>query len=161
LEGRAGARSLAATLIPPFEQAAVLWEPDGSLRDIYFLDTGLADWRRFVEAAREHGASYAFNGQSRHMPPVHQVLANREGSHLLTFTVCGVVVNCHFFAPEEIELDVSPKEVKERYQHEALLRFVADLSVAIGKRALVTPENLPDAPILSFDPSSRSWAAGG
>ena len=138
-----------------------MWEPDGSLRDIYFPRTELADWQQFVEVARTHAAKYTFDGQHEEMPPVAQVLADRTGSHLLSFSVEGVLVNCHFFGPEEIELDVEPKDVKEERQHVAMLRFIANLAIAIGKQALVTPENDPDAPYLTFNPHSRTWSVDG
>jgi hypothetical protein len=86
------------------------------------------------------------------------IFSNREGSHLLSVNVCGVKINCHFFVSEEIELDVDPREIKGKQEHEAILEFIASLSQAIGKPALLTPENGVDIPFLSFEPENHAWS---
>src|SRR5215218_3760144 len=99
-----------------------LWESDGSLRDMYVLGTSLKDWRAFLEFASQFPRKYLFDGEAKEQPEVEQLFGNQGGSHLLSLTVGTATVNCHFFVEEEIELDLSPKEIEGPSEHNQLLQ---------------------------------------
>ena len=107
---------------PNFNDIAGLWERDGSLRDVYVQNTEAIHWDRFDRLLNQYECTYRFDGAALQFPGSRSVLANREGSHLLSILLDGpVVICCHFFVPEQLELDISPKEVTGFLQHEQVL----------------------------------------
>jgi len=143
--------------LPSVADVPGLWSPDGSLRDVYFVGTSPAHWEKFVWFIQSYRHKYTYDGRITPLPSIESIFANREGSHLLSVVVCGVTINCHFFIPEEIEIDIEPREVKGRKEHDAILKFIASLSQTVGKPALLTPENCVDIPFLSFEPENHAW----
>jgi hypothetical protein len=102
-------------------------------------------------------AQYWFLGQARPLPDVSELFATRDHPHMLEIDVHGVKVNCHFFESDEIELDIDPREVVDESRHQAVLRFLEELALQTLKPVLLTAENTPEAPLLSFDPCAKRW----
>jgi hypothetical protein len=146
---------------PGFGEVPGLWEPDSSLRDVYFLETNAEHWLRFFAFIQAYPVNYTFDGKPRAVPSVAEVFANRAGSHLLAVSVDAVTIHCHFFSESEIELDIEPREVKGPQEHQTVLAFVAQLSAALGRAALITPENGAEVPFLSFEPGRHAWSVCG
>jgi hypothetical protein len=71
--------------------------------------------------------------------------------------VGNVRLNCHFFIDSEIEIDIDPSEVETATDHDGVLKFLESLGRALGKPAILTPENEIQTPIISFDPSNNTW----
>jgi hypothetical protein len=134
-----------------------LWECDGSLRDVYIDRTDMSDWCALIEVAGRHPYTYSFDGVPGELPTPHSIFANRTGSHLLAVNVGNASINCHFFVPEEIELDIDPRQVTDLATHELVLKLLAELSSEIGKDLSITAENSPDAKYLLFTPTTASW----
>ena len=149
------------SLLPSIADVPYLWSQDGSLRDVYFVGTTPAHWKSFLAFVRNSTNQYSFDGEETDLPPIEEIFANREGHHILTVATSGVAINCHFFIPEEIELDIDPREIHGKNEHEAVLGFIASLSHAIGRPALLTPENGIDLPFLSFEPNLHAWTIHG
>ena len=76
---------------------------------------------------------------------------------MLRFRVGGILVVCHFFTPEEIEFDIDPREVTTQAHLDSLLAFLQQLGDRTRKRAVLTPENLPHGPIISYDSETRQF----
>lgn len=122
---------------------------DGSVRDIYVLSAGRADWAAWVTCvnaqfpvrwwAEGHREAQAFD---RIAP---ETIAQRwDGERLTTgasIQLGGVQANCHFFVDWEIENDVDPKEFHSWADHERLLVYPCAVSTALGKEVFVTEEN--------------------
>jgi hypothetical protein len=143
---------------PNFHDIAGLWECDGSLRDIYVQDTETVHWDRFDRLLNQYECTYRFDGVALPFPGSRSVLANREGSHVLSILLNGpAVVCCHFFIPEQLELDISPKEITGPLQHEQVLSFVQNLAEALELPADITPENCEQNPFLTYVPNTKSW----
>jgi hypothetical protein len=143
---------------PNFYEVAGLWERDGSLRDIYVQDTEAVHWNRFDQLLSQYKCSYTFDGVAALFPGSHRVLGNRGGSHLLSILLDGPVeICCHFFVAEQLELDISPKEITGQLEHEVVLSFVESLANALGLSADITPENAEQTPFLTYVPQSRRW----
>lgn len=143
---------------PKFHDVTGLWKRDGSLRDIYVQNTEAVHWDRFDRLLSQYECSYAFDGVAVPFPGSHSVLGNREGSHMLSILLDGpVAICCHFFIAEQLELDISPREVTGPLEHSEVLSFVENLSEALDLPADITPENLEQKPFLTYVPEIKSW----
>lgn len=143
---------------PKFNEVAGLWERDGSLRDIYVQDTDAVHWDRFDQLLGQYKCSYTFDGVVALFPGSNRALENREGSHVLSILLDGpIVICCHFFIAEQLELDISPKEISGPLEHDEVLSFVENLAEALQLPADVTSENSEQTPFLTYVPQSRTW----
>jgi hypothetical protein len=133
---------------------------DGSLRDIYVLNTELQHWdaaARFIEgrymlefAGGWTGSQFP-SGVARLFPK-----AADDPPTGLTIEVGSVRVVCHFFTIDEIEFDVNPADVGDVSSLADLFGFMSGLAEAVGKDVLLTPENCRDIPIFRFRPGVDS-----
>ncbi|OCR23018.1 hypothetical protein AFK24_21615 [Pseudomonas syringae] len=143
---------------PNFHEVAGLWERDGSLRDIYVQNTEAVHWDRFDQLLSRYKYSYTFDGVAAPFPGSHSVLGNREGSGVLSILLDGPVeICCHFFIAEQLELDISPKEITGPSEHERVLSFVENLAEALELSAHITPENSEQTPFVTYLPQSKTW----
>jgi hypothetical protein len=147
--------------VPSITDVPYLWNRDGSLRDVYFTDTGIEQWKKFLQSIQEFQYQYSFDGDAKEISPVETIFSNREGHHVLSIHVSGVTVNCHFFVVDEIELDIDPREVKGQFEHEGILKFIESLSMAIDRPASLTPENGFETPYLYFENNKSVWSICG
>jgi len=133
---------------------------DGSLRDIYIAPATLADWRAIYPLLRDFPAvEFSVDGVVQPPPAtVEQAFAvRRSASPVLRFRVGRALVVFHFFSEEEIECDVSPREITSQTDLNALLGFVRQLGDTTHKRVLITPENDREHPFISYEPESREF----
>ena len=136
------------------------FEPDGSLRDIYVESTTVEDWAFVVAHIFEgnYGARLDRRGVPVDVPGnFESVFATDEG-YLLSLTVGGAILTCHFFTPTEIEFSFAPNCVSQQVLHD-LLAFMVELGDATTKSVRMTPENCRDSPIFRYDANARqlSW----
>jgi hypothetical protein len=91
------------------------WQWDGSWRDIYILDTTLSDWQRLGSWLRTgpYPIEFSLNNVATSLPTdVVSIFRKRNKANiLLKVDVDGVIAQCHFFWPKEIEFDIDPREV--------------------------------------------------
>jgi hypothetical protein len=135
---------------------------DGSLRDIYVLNTSASDWDRLGSTLETSGLTLTqfADGQRAPFPASlanHIADPQRNASLLVIGLTDHLAINCHFFTAEEIEFDFDPRFVQGDNDFARLLDFMACIAQGLGKPVLLTPENLPGAPILSCDPHTGSW----
>jgi hypothetical protein len=140
---------------PALNQPADLWLVDGSLRDVYVFNAVSSDWDAFLALARTYPYEYTLDGIRRSLPDTTSIFRDREHSHLLSLVTSSVRMNCHFFVPEEIELDIDPREITESEDHIAVLQFVEKLAAATRKDAVVTLENSPHVQLLRYQQASQ------
>jgi hypothetical protein len=131
---------------------------DGSWRDIYITPASLDDWRAIfpflrvqpeIEFLRESGAD--------RVPEAIDPSFFSESHPTLRFRLGGVLVVFHFFTPDEIECDIDPRDVTGQTSLDVVLAFMQQLGDLTHKRAVLTPENVSDQPIISYDPESRAF----
>jgi hypothetical protein len=141
------------------------FERDGSLRDIYVLDTSLEDWDRVLDlVTREAPGARLVHAETGALARLDSrdvgALFREEQPYRLVFSVGGVELCCHFFSKREVEFDFSPDGLDEMKMR-GLLRFMARLGEVTGKRVVLTPENVPALPIYVYDPATGrvSWGA--
>jgi hypothetical protein len=147
-----------------WEACKEIFQCDGSLRDIYITPATLADWRSLFPLLRSHpAAEYSVDGVVRPVPDlVEQVFAVRvSGSPMLRVRVGRALLVFHFFSDEEIECDLSPNEIASQLDLDALLAFVRDLGDATRRRVMITPENCPALPFITYDPQNRNFEHNG
>ena len=134
------------------------FEPDGSLRDLYVLETSLDDWQRVLDALQERWPplAYTLDGDPAVLPRRAEEIfdARRERAAMLSFVVAEATVNCHFFVEDEIEFDIDPREVSRPDQVDALTAFMATLGRVTAKTVLLTMENSPEAVIFRYSAES-------
>ena len=121
---------------------------DGSLRDIYVHGTTFHDWESFLSflASSSYQIEYVRDGEPEAIPTdAATVFADGEHTDNLTIRVTGLSILCHFFTPEEIELDLDPREVTSQEHLDALLRFMSDVGAVLRHDVILTEENGPEA----------------
>jgi hypothetical protein len=145
-------------IVPRFGDIPDLWERDGSLRDVCFQLATPEHWEKFVTFARRYPLKYTVDGEERELPHLNQVFADRE-EHATTVAILldGVRVHCHFSSREAIELDIDPREITGVREHDVVLHFMAELSVALNQEAIVSPEGGENSPYMTYDLGRRAW----
>jgi hypothetical protein len=131
---------------------------DGSLRDIYVLDTQLQDWRAAAEFInRQYKFEFTGPWQEANFPrDLKRLFATSQESGMtsLFLDVSGVRVTSHFFTIYEIEFDIDPAEVTDPFKLDRLFAFMKGLASAVGKDVILTPENMPDIAIFRCRPGA-------
>ena len=103
-----------------------IYYSDGSLRDIYVLQTNMEDNKKWVDFVNEHYIVKWFNGLTQ------------TDETKIDFKI---QINNHFFIDTEIENDISPKEINSLQDHERVIGYMISLSKALDKQIILTPEN--------------------
>ncbi|RTR26584.1 hypothetical protein EKG37_21180 [Robertmurraya yapensis] len=70
----------------------------------------------------------------------------------MSININGVLINCHFFSVDEIEFNIDPKEVKSKYEANAVFEFMKNLSKILDKESILTGENSPEYPLVTVNP---------
>lgn len=132
---------------------------DGSLRDILVSGTNLKDWNRMAEHI---AGKYRFRfsgGWSNSVFPDNLAALFPAGPDssltLLSIDVSGVVLNCHFFTEEEIELDLNPADIDQPSKLQDLFDFMSDIARVLNKDVVMTPEGMPEIPIFRVSPQLK------
>lgn len=142
---------------PTFDQLPVLWEDDGSLRDVLFTDIGPEGWSRFIRFVSLCRLTYKSDGEEAEFPGVLEIFNRRDRSHCLSIRFGEAIANCHFFLEDEIELDLSPREVLGQIEHNAILDFIEQAALAVGANASLMPEGDHKSPFMVFDVRAKMW----
>lgn len=135
-----------------------LW--DGSWRDICVRDAQFDDWQVAIQAILASGLRTTFlvDGSNVPLPTdvTHVFEKRREATVLLTVIMRAVQLNCHFFDEAEIEFDLDPRQVTAQAELDDILAFMTLLAVTTQKPAVMTPENMHNAPFIQVTPSGRA-----
>lgn len=124
---------------------------DGSLRDIYVLNTSRVDWENWIEFVNKN-YTIEFNyfdsdGKFTSSKTIitEKVFKNWDGiSDLMvdaTLNIGGILVKCYFFSENEIENDITPVEVKTLEHHHQLMDYLLSVSKILDKEVILTIEN--------------------
>ncbi|MDT3337947.1 hypothetical protein Q4Q49_22070 [Shewanella sp. SP1S1-7] len=125
---------------------------DGSLRDIYFFGTNVEIWNSFIASVLKSEFGYKFykGGELCEIyTNFDSIFEERKNTSLmLVIEKNGVSFNCHFFTDEEIELDISPREVNNPLAFNTVLEFMSYFSKATNISSVLTYENSPEHEII-------------
>lgn len=132
------------------------FEMDGSLLDAYVFDTRIADWQAFVDLVRSKGwwFEYSEDQRPRRLPVRVEDVFARRGEMAVVLQIRPVPqvrVNVHFFTDEEIEVDFSPSALQGQERLDLLCSFLRAMGRRLGKPVVLTPESLPDRPLIRYD----------
>ena len=135
------------------------FEPDGSLRDIYVLNTDLHDWEKTLAFLKSSGNELEFSIDDAPAPIPENVASifnlNEIEHSLLQVDLGAVILHCHFFSENEIEFDLDPSSISDELSFNHLLAFVKSLGETLGKAVIVTPESYQKAAFLKFIPQTK------
>lgn len=146
---------------PAFDQVPMLWERDGSLRDVVLVGAGADGWHKLIRFAMAYRATYKADGEETTFPGMSEVFQRHDASHCLSIWVGEAAANCHFFLEDEIEFDLAPREVHGPKEHDAVLEFVERAAQALGVNASITPEGAQKSPFMTFNVKSMNWEVPG
>ena len=123
---------------------------DGSWRDIYFQGTNSQNWDKFLDFIGKSNLKYELTlGDA-----VSEILPYSEikeyESKMLRIWVDDIILACHFFCDEEIEMDIDPREVKNIESWNKLINVLKNLSRYIGIKGKLTPENMDSIVLLDI-----------
>lgn len=136
---------------------------DGSLRNIYVLNTSEADWQAVWDILLEWTppATFSVSGKIEPMPLGVETALESEIGCLFSFYVGPIQLACHFFSAVEIEFDFDPRQVSGETEIKQLDRFMRLLGDATGKQVILTQEDDQEAIIARYSPDLESvvWRA--
>ena len=127
-----------------------IYYSDGSLRDIYVLDSTIEDWKKWIDFINENYQvkfEYFDNQGNKKIESkinfyeVSKYWNNYENSISAEFLVREVLLKCYFFSIDEIENDFFPEEVKTIEQHNLIIEYLKSISKILNKEVILTPEN--------------------
>lgn len=138
-----------------------VFENDGSLRDIYILSTKLEDWQSFLDFIKEGNWKVEFYKDSERTNYINfnaSELFAKKNNYATTMTVMleGLLVNCHFFSEDEIELDIDPVEVNNISRAESIFYFMVDIANRLNRDVSLTPENSPNHSLVRCRPQTST-----
>ena len=131
------------------------FEPDGSLRDIYVLNANAELWNQLLSSLEESRYQFRFFTPDGAMSPAPRsfeeidTLKETDPVRMEIQLPGGLSLNCHFFSPSEIELDLDPKEIYDQKTYAFLGEFMRWLAFTLGREALLTHENSKEVRILA------------
>jgi hypothetical protein len=137
------------------------FEFDGSWRDIYVLNTTLADWQHMLSTLGKSSYEWGVYQDGVLLEKTETtllILASKlfpipqECRPYLFAIFAGVQANCHFFGPDEIEFDIDPRQVIGQAEVDAVFAFMIFLANATDKPVVLTPENMSDKVIFRISP---------
>lgn len=143
---------------PPWELVAQEFEFDGSWRDVYVNESSIDEWDSLLVALSQspYEVSCSRAGTVDALPlragDIFAVPGNT--ACLMTVRVGAINFNCHFFACDQIEFDLDPREVTSREQLENLFAFLRFVSNTVSRPAILTPENAPEFAIFVARPNN-------
>jgi hypothetical protein len=136
------------------------FERDGTLRDIYVREVQIEHWEKAARFIVRRGYLIKFSGGWTQMTfPADIAELFPPGPEnertTLSIDVSGVLINCHFFAQDEMEFDLDPTDIIDSSRLNAVFEFMSGLANATGKEIVLTPENMPEVAIFRYHPGAN------
>jgi hypothetical protein len=131
-----------------------IFEPDGSLRDIYVQDISLRAWEKLIDHLNYNFNLTYSDTDKIDKEYVLKYLRDASGemeSKSLTIHLGQMTVNCYFFLLEQIEFDIDPKEVNSLSDFEQIEKFMISISETLQEQVTLTGENSPEFPLFKVD----------
>ncbi len=143
-----------------WEDIKWIFEHDGGLRDIYIKDVNIEDWELLIDFLNENYKIKYGTTQNNldyniiDIQYVLQFLSNQsiEMEHKTASIILDkVIINTHFFADNQIEFDIAPKEINSPSNYKKIINFMLDLSHLLKKEVILTGEMQIDFPLITVD----------
>ncbi len=137
-----------------------IFEPDGSLRDSYVQEASIDDWEKLIDLLNNRYSLQVTIAESEtimnQIDKVHAVkyLTDKSGetkSIRVKVDLKKISMTCHFFLPDQIELDIDPNEVKSIQDFQIIEKFMEEVSKILNNQVTLTGENSPEFPLAKIN----------
>lgn len=146
-------------MINKWEKNKWIFEPDGSLLDVYVKETTLVDWLTLIDFLNanykvKYGpTSENETGDVIDKDYITKYLLDKTGeleTKMVSVFSDDLIFNSHFFLENEIEFDIDPGEFKGQKDFETVIAFMSAISQQLDKEVILTPENSPELPLITI-----------
>lgn len=124
---------------------------DGSLRDIYVLDISRSDWLKWIDFVNENfEVKFTYCDIAGDLKSSDQIISKyifdywdnvSEFVVAATIMIGEIILKCYFFTEEEIENDITPKEIESLDDHNQIIDYLKSVSKILNKEVILTTEN--------------------
>lgn len=133
-----------------------IFEPDGSLLDIYVQDVTQKDWEALIDLLNMQYELTFGEEESTQIDKEYAVRFLNDTSGKLEFKwtkiyINGICIICHFFFINQIELNISPEEIKTLEDYECIEQFMIAVSKTLKNQLILTGEGQPEFPLIKID----------
>ncbi|QSB28639.1 hypothetical protein [Flavobacterium sp. CLA17] len=141
-----------------------IFEPEGSLRDIYIKNVRAEDWIVLIDHLNQ-------NYNIRYGPSIEKNSINKiDKEYILQYFsdetaemetksasifIDKIMINLHFFSDEEIEFDIDPKEINSNIDLKTIIGFMNDMSQILKKEVILTGEGESEYALITVDYGSK------
>lgn len=139
----ASARIGKATLDNQIYKALFEDTNDGQLLDINVFRTNANDWQTLLDSLPGlYACRYLQDGAEFPLPTYSTIReVGQVATVLLSIDIDGMKVNTHFFATEDIQFDILPKEVSTADKGDRIIRFMQIVSRLLDKDVYLNEED--------------------
>ena len=135
------------------------FEWDGSLRDLYILNTDISHWQRLIDSLQggTYKITFKVDDETVAMPEdVTEIFRKRdEVTVLMSLALGGIIINSHFFTDQQIEFDIDPREINSEEKLNQLFGFMRGIGQLLQKEVLLTSENAQEIIIFRYMPDTE------
>jgi len=148
-----------------WEEINWIFEPDGTLRDIYVENVTIEEWMILIDYLNlNHFIRYGPTGENQLINLIDleysiQYLNDETGlmeSKCASIIIDAIIINLHFFSIDQIEFDIDPKEINSFEDYKKIVNFMNQISQKLEKTVILTGENQIDFPLLKVDFSKET-----
>ncbi len=143
-----------------WEEIKWIFEPDGTLRDIYVENVDIEDWKILIDYLNtNHIVKYGPSDDNQIINKINkeyliQLLTDVTGKlelKTVTIIIDNIIINTHFFTVDEIEFDIEPEEINSVEDYEKVLSFMNKISRVLNKQLILTGENQIQFPLVTVE----------
>lgn len=147
-----------------WEEIKWIFEPDGTLRDIYVENVDIKDWKILIDYLNaNHIVKYGPSDDNKIINRIDkdyliQLLTDNTGKmelRTVSIIIDSIIINTHFFKVGEIEFDIEPKEINSVANYEKVLNFMNEISRILNKQLILTGENQSEFPLVKVEFSKK------
>ncbi|WKL48016.1 hypothetical protein Q1W71_24090 [Flavobacterium pectinovorum] len=151
-----------------WEEINWIFEPDGTLRDIYVENVTIEEWMILIDFLNfNHVIRYGPTGENQLTNIIDleysiQYLNDKTGlmeSKCASIIIDSIIINLHFFTIDQIEFDIDPREINSFEDYKKVANFMNQISEKLEKPVILTGENQIDFPLIQVDFSKKLISA--
>ena len=136
-----------------------IFEPDGTLRDIYVQDVTLSDWEKLIDFLNLTYEIKFGEEESKQIDKEYVIKYLRDETgemenKSLKIEFNGIHFHSYFLLAEQIEFDIDPKEINSIKDFESIEKFMESISRTLKNQVSLTGENSPEFPLIKIDTES-------
>ena len=147
-------------MINNWDEIKWIFEPDGSLIDIYVQNVKIEDWIILINYLNaNHIVKYGPLGENKETNKIDldyliHLLNDKTGElelKIVSIIIDDIIINLHFFSIDEIEFDIDPKEIYSFDNYNKILDFMNKVSELLNKPLILSGENYSEFPVINLD----------